>query len=105
MARCRQCNLKVRRAAEYCPHYGVHDPAQRNPLMPARISAPIGIFVLGAILFVALWSSGGGGGGGGGSVPVSPCKSDWTKCTFLEHSDGLRRVERRSSEVRLSEVR
>lgn len=78
MARCRQCNMKVRRAVEYCPHCGVHDPAQRNPLMPTRISAPIGIFILGGILFVALWSS--GGGGGGDVQPVSLCKSDWTKC-------------------------
>lgn len=36
--------------------------------------------MLGAILFVALWSS-GGGGGGGDVQPVSLCKSDWTKCT------------------------
>lgn len=75
MARCRECNAKVWRNAEYCPQCGVRYPAKgypstADPGQPRfRVSTLVGVVVLGIILF-ALFRSGGGGGSGGSVQPM-----------------------------------
>jgi len=66
MARCRECNAKVWRSAEYCQNCGARYPAKSSLLTDApetrqsgfRISTPIGIILLGVIL-IAIAGSGG----------------------------------------------
>lgn len=81
MARCRECNAKVWRSAEYCQQCGVRYPAKGFPATEATrsrsgCSTLIGIVVLIVIVFAVLRS-----GDNGGSVQTLPaCQSDWTKC-------------------------
>jgi hypothetical protein len=93
MARCRECNAKVWRNAEYCQHCGVRSPANA-PLVPSDLGPPqdrqrgsagrvIGfLIVIGVLGWIGVNL-----GSGGGSVATSgpSCKTNWTLC--IDNSD------------------
>jgi hypothetical protein len=80
MARCRECNGKVWRSAEYCEHCGVRYPAKGFPIeaekSPPRLSRLLGIVLLVIVILVIIKAS-----GTGSNEPASPCRSDWSRCT------------------------
>lgn len=87
MARCRECNAKVWRNAEYCKHCGVRYPAKGYLLTasPDQVGdksyfrAIAMLFAIGVLGWIGV--SLGTGGSGGVATTGPSCKTNWTLCT------------------------
>jgi hypothetical protein len=84
-ARCRECNAKVWRNAEYCQRCGVRYPAKGDLLL--RDSRPRGSARRVITLFLAIcvlgWIGaklGSGGNSGRMTTTVPSCETDWMRC-------------------------
>jgi hypothetical protein len=86
MARCRECNAKVWRNAQYCQNckgFPLLDEPRRGGGFLSGVGRLIGaVFII--IVIIAAFR-GGSSGTGGSTATASPCKSDWTRC--IDNSD------------------